>query len=833
MILSAEFDRLRILSLRDLLAHPSRHLTSVVVVTVCSALLVAVFGIFGSVVGSVDDLARDISGHATLQISANSSGGVPADLLKPIRRVDGVQVAAPLVISTVPIDGQRTLLIGVDPSLTGIGSRLGQAVLDQEGSSAVTTGGGVIVGSHMSAKRGSGIEVFGHRLDVAMVLDSEMAGGINNGRFIIAPMRTAQTLIGRPDAYDSILIVTDGGASVSQVRKQIDVVTQGRVITSEPLLGAEKKNTILVYLRDSTMLIASMSLIVAMFFVFNTLNMAIVRRRRAFATMRAIGARQSEIWRYVFGEAFIIGLAGGLLGAPIGVLAGRLAISVLPEAVVNEVSASVTYHRPPFAIPMAIAVSVVSCMAAALGGVRQSRRLSPIEAVGRADMRQVDEFTQPLRVSVGIVSALLLAGSAYAALYLNDAQALIACIVFLLSGLGLCYAFAELMVAIVGFAAARLGSVGVTASLVIARARGRVWVTTMVVIVAVAVGVCGSGQMSNLVSTMSTLAAPLKTVPLLVSSAGSELVPTGPVLPSDLQTRIQDLPDVAKIVAGQYAYGTVDGKRVLLQGAVPGTVTPGFDSLDPGSRAALFGGDGVVISRQLTKQIGVGVGGTIVLQCPTGQRTVKVIGVIDYVTAAGAGLVVMSLDSLRRWYSRPGTTYLQVHLRDGANVAATQQAIAAILPAGVQVYTGEAVYGEVMRGVAVIGRLSLALQLIIAAVVTVGIFNTFLVAVIERRREIAVFGAIGADRSFVVRAVLAEAAAIGLVGGVCGTAIGLITQYIVGTVLSNGIGLSIHFRPDPTFVLYPVIAIALCMASAGGAAVQAARRNIVEAISDR
>jgi hypothetical protein len=52
-------------------------------------------------------------------------------------------------------------------------------------------------------------------------------------------------------------------------------------------------------------------------------------------------------------------------------------------------------------------------------------------------------------------------------------------------------------------------------------------------------------------------------------------------------------------------------------------------------------------------------------------------------------------------------------------------------------------------------------------------------------------------------------------------------------VLSNGIGLSIHFRPDPTFVLYPVIAIALCMASAGGAAVQAARRNIVEAISDR
>lgn len=832
MILSAEFDRLRILSLRDLLAHPSRHLVSVAVVTVCSALLVAVFGIFGSITGSVNDLADELSGHVSLQITANSSGGIPADLLKPIRRVDGVQVAAPIVISTVPIDGRTTLLIGVDPSMAGIDSRLGQTILDQEGAPAVTAGGGVIAGPHVRAQRGSAIEVVGHRLNVAMVLEGEMAARINDGRFIIAPMRVAQTVIGRPDAYDSIFIVTDDGASVAQVRSQIDALTQRRVITSEPLLGAAKNGIILVFLRDATLLFGSLALIVAMFLVFNTLNMAIIRRRTAFATMRAIGARQSEIWRYVLGEALIVGLAGGLLGVPTGVLAGRLAIGGLPEAVAYAVQANVSYHLPAFAIPLAVVVSVVCCVAAALGGLHQSGRLSPIEAVARADIRQVDEFTQPLRVSVGIISVLLLAGGAYAALRLHDERSLIAVVLFTLGGLGLGYAFAELMVLIVGLIAARLGSVGVTASLVIARARGRVWATTMVIIVVVSVGICVSGTMSNAVSTVSTLAAPLKTVPLFVSPVGSDELPTGPVLPSDVPTRIQGLPDVAKVVAGQYAYGTIDGKRVLLQGILPDAVTLGFDSLDPASRAALFGGDGVVISRQLSKQIGADVGGTIVLQCPTGPRTVKVIAVIDYVTI-DAGLVVMPLDALHRWYSRPGATYLEVYLRDGANAAATQQAVAAILPTGVRVYTGETVYEGIMRAVALVGHLSVALQLIMAAVAMIGIFTTFLVAVIERRREIAVFGAIGACRSFIVRAVLAEAAAIGLVGGVCGAAIGLMIQYVGVTVLSSCVGLNIHYRPDPTFVLYAVIAVALCMAAAGGAAVQAARLNIVEAISDR
>ncbi|OBB89958.1 FtsX-like permease family protein [Mycobacterium sp. 852002-40037_SCH5390672] len=831
MRLITELDRLRVLSLRDLLTHPARHVVSIGVITVCSALLVAVFGIYGSIVGSVAELAQDISGDVSLQITADSSGGVPAGLLKKVRHVGGVDVAAPLVISSIAVNGQPTLVLGVDPSIAGIHSRLGQAIFNQPGASAVMDDDGVIVGPRMKSRRGDRLDAAGHRLEVALVLDSDVASHVNNGRFIIAPMKVAQAVIGRTGAYDSILVVVAAGSSVSQVRDEIDAVTQKRVVTSQPLLEAAKSGTILVFLRDSLLICASLALVVAMFLVFNTLNMSIIRRRRVFATMRAVGARQSEIRRSVLGEALMVGLAGGVLGVPLGVAAAWLAIGSLPPAMVQSVQADVAFHLPILAIPLAITVSLVSCSAAALGGVRLSGQVSPIEAVGRADIRQMDAFTQPWRISAGVISAVILGIATYAALRVDDARALIACVMFILGGLGLCYAFAGPVVAVIGFVARQLGTVGVTAALVIARARGRVWVTAMVIVVAVSVGICASGAMTNLVSSASTMVASLRSVPLFVSAGGTDTLPTGPVLPGDLQDRIQKLPEVSTVAAAQWAYGTIDGKRVLLQGAVPDAVAPGLDRLEPERVAALFRGEGVVISRQLAKTLDVGLGGRIELPCPTGLRTVSVVGVIDYLTV-DAGLVVMPLGSLQQWYARPGATYLQVSFRRGADAAAAQRAVTQLLPPGVHAYTGQDTYEGTMRAVAQVSALSLALQLIIAIVVAVGIFNTFLLSVNQRRQEIAVFRAIGARPNYILGGVLIEAAAIGLVGGACGTAVGLLTQYIGVKVLSSSIQLDLLYRPQPSFVLYPLVAVLLCMGAAAGAAVQAARLNIVEGVAE-
>ncbi|WP_156623919.1 FtsX-like permease family protein, partial [Mycobacterium sp. 852002-40037_SCH5390672] len=299
-------DRLRLLSIRDLVLHPVRNTVAVAIVTVCSALLVAVLSIYGSIIGSIDRVDQDISGDVSLQITANSSGGVPAKLVNQIRRLAGVAVAAPLVITTVPVNGAPTLLLGVDASMAGIDSRLGRTVLNQASGPDVFGSGGVIGGSRMSLRPGQSLDLGGHPTRVTMVLDDDVASEISSGRFIVAPLRLAQTIAGRPGAYDSVLVVTAEGASRAKVTDAIDRLTAGRVITSEPLLASAKNGALLAFLRDALLICTSLALIVAMFLIFNAFNMAIIRRRSTFATMRAIGAQPAEIVRCIVGEGIVV-----------------------------------------------------------------------------------------------------------------------------------------------------------------------------------------------------------------------------------------------------------------------------------------------------------------------------------------------------------------------------------------------------------------------------------------------------------------------------------------------------------------------------------------------
>ena len=66
------------------------------------------------------------------------------------------------------------------------------------------------------------------------------------------------------------------------------------------------------------LLVGSVALVVAMFIVFNTMNMAVVQRRPMIATLRALGAERGQLAKDLLLEVAILGLLGGCLGAPLG-----------------------------------------------------------------------------------------------------------------------------------------------------------------------------------------------------------------------------------------------------------------------------------------------------------------------------------------------------------------------------------------------------------------------------------------------------------------------------------------------------------------------------------
>ena len=74
----------------------------------------------------------------------------------------------------------------------------------------------------------------------------------------------------------------------------------------------------------------------------------------------------------------------------------------------------------------------------------------------------------------------------------------------------------------------------------------------------------------------------------------------------------------------------------------------------------------------------------------------------------------------------------------------------------------------------------------IAAVVGgLGVMNTMIMSVMERRKEIGLMKAIGATNSLIIRQVLAESAILSLMGGIVGLLLGLLGAIGIGMVLGG------------------------------------------------
>jgi putative ABC transport system permease protein len=121
-------------------------------------------------------------------------------------------------------------------------------------------------------------------------------------------------------------------------------------------------------------------------------------------------------------------------------------------------------------------------------------------------------------------------------------------------------------------------------------------------------------------------------------------------------------------------------------------------------------------------------------------------------------------------------------------------------------------------------------------VASLGIINTLVMAILERRREIGVLKALGATDNDVRSLFFAEAGAMGLVGGVCGVAIG----WLIGVALTWGttIYLKTQDLPGvkisyvPWWLAVSAIAFAVIVSLVAGLypAARAAKLNPVEAL---
>jgi putative ABC transport system permease protein len=324
-----------------------------------------------------------------------------------------------------------------------------------------------------------------------------------------------------------------------------------------------------------------------------------------------------------------------------------------------------------------------------------------------------------------------------------------------------------------------------------------------------------------------------------VKNQGIDSTASRVTVPQSVATNVSKLPGV------QFAYGSVSGYAQLIghDGNTIGNANSsnGF-SFDPNpqlSALRLVKGkapttdDEVVLDQNTVTKHHFAIGDRVRILLPNGTRTFTVSGIVKFGSAdslAGATLTGFYLPTAQRLFNSVGRyATINVLTKPGADKVAVQREIERVLPASVEVVSGQTVANELDQTIhSDLAFLSTALLIFAFIALLVGsftIFNTFSITVGQRTRELALLRVVGASRPQIFRSVLGEAALTGLIASLIGLGLGVVAAIGLKALL-GAFGITLPSAPLVFKARTPIVALIIGIGVTTLSSIVPARRAI-------
>jgi putative ABC transport system permease protein len=162
------------------------------------------------------------------------------------------------------------------------------------------------------------------------------------------------------------------------LRKTRDVkVGEEDFEVSTPEASLATVNNILAGIQAFIIIIASVSIIVGAVGIVNTMTTSVLERRKEIGIMKAIGAKNSQVFLQFFIESGLLGLIGGIVGIILGGLIGFAGINGLNQFLGSEA-------QPNTNFVFLISVLFGSFFIGAIAGIApalQAANQNPVEAL--------------------------------------------------------------------------------------------------------------------------------------------------------------------------------------------------------------------------------------------------------------------------------------------------------------------------------------------------------------------------------------------------------------------------------------------------------------------
>src|SRR5262245_11663705 len=188
--------------------------------------------------------------------------------------------------------------------------------------------------------------------------------------------------------------------------------------------------------------------------------------------------------------------------------------------------------------------------------------------------------------------------------------------------------------------------------------------------------------------------------------------------------------------------------------------------------------DSIILSKEFADRTGIAVGARVTLGTAAGPKPFTVRGVMKstgLTSAFGGNLAIMDIYAAQKMFGR-GRKFDRIDLaaKDGRTIVEAERELSALLGPGFQV---EPPSGRGRQFEAMLAAYSMMVNISSAFALFIGMFiiyNSFAIAVTQRRSEIGILRALGATRGQVRWLFLGESAVTGLVGSLGGMAFGLL-----------------------------------------------------------
>jgi putative ABC transport system permease protein len=326
------------------------------------------------------------------------------------------------------------------------------------------------------------------------------------------------------------------------------------------------------------------------------------------------------------------------------------------------------------------------------------------------------------------------------------------------------------------------------------------------------------------------------TADLLVGGGGRVRLLAGPPMARSVATEIAGVAGVWSVEGFRVVPIRLGDRNVFLQGiSVEERLAHGGLPMVEGTFAAaapaLRAGTGVLLSDHLAYRLGLHRGDTMILPTPAGPRPVRVEGTfVDFMGSLDLGAVAVADGQLAALWRDTSANLYRVWLAPGARAQDVRAVILQRLGphAGYYVLTGRQFVDGVRAALNQFFRAAWALVVVAAAVGAVGIVNTQLASVLDRRPEITMLRTIGLPLRDLTRSVVLECGVLGALGAATGTVLGaMLGAQMVLVSLRLITGWRIPFVQSTALLVVGVAGATVVSALAGWAPARVAARVAV------